>query len=982
MVISAPYEESTISIIMQKFLETVWPKIGNYLVAHPYTNGGFNQIAFETIELAAKQSEMWSKQGYDCYFAVGSVSSHGQNASRKSEVVKEFRTFILDIDCGDGKDYATQSEALEALKTFINKLNLPKPILVSSGYGWHVYWALTESITASEWLLIAQRFKQVVAHAGLVADRTRTADRASVLRVPGTINYKRGSQILVDVKKWGEPCQLSVFTKAIEEYAAVNNIEAPVERYKPDDESVTLLKEFGVISNLDSEFAPANFEMIKERCAMIRHCVEHNELLSEPLWRGALSIVKFCENGDELIHKVSENHPDYSISSTEAKSDPITTPFTCAYLREHCDACDVCTETCNSPITLGRPSQFVSNSKNSSSITVMPASISYEVVENCTETVEGFTCDYPSHYSLSSQGIATMVKSGDDDFTQKKMTICDYPVKFMNRVYDHIDREDTAHFQVLLPKDGWRDISIKLRDITDQKGQKVAAVLGSAGCLVSSDMQKYMGKFMNEYLKSVIAAAAASKSYAQLGYDEENEIFVMPDKVVKKDGTIAEASISSKVASVAKAMRKRGTLDEWLKVINVYARDGYEPYAFGHAIGYGSLLFRFTNYAGAVVTLLGDSGSGKSTVLETINSIFGHPKDLMLQKRDNEVAKYIKISTMRNIAPCYDEISNIDPKELSDLCYAISQGRDKLRGAQAGGLRDDELTWCCIMPVTSNHSLYERLGTLKSDASAESMRVFEYHIRTHLHQMGKREAQDTFEPLSENYGHAGDIFVPWMMQNQDKCRERVKHWFRRFDEVANVPTQERYWSAIVGATIAGAELSKDLGLNNFDIEKLFNFAVAQTMVARDTVSENKRTAQAQLVDFMNLSIRSAIVLKGGNTDKTPLWVSQEPSNGLQMRIELDKNLAYISRSAIKRWVTESGGDYDSMRKELIAKKIILNESIDKTLSSGSEVVKSGQVTCWLVNLDHREMSGGVPLQVVKMKDVEKDEKVLAYDKPF
>lgn len=971
---------------MLKFLSAVWPKTGNYLVARPFANGGFEQVAFESVELATKQSEIWSKQGHDCYFAVGSVSSIGHNASRKSEVVKEFRTFILDIDCGNGKDYTSQSEALEALKVFINKLSLPKPILVNSGYGYHVYWTLTESISADEWLPIAQRFKQVVAHAGLIADRTRTADRASVLRVPGTINYKRGAQVPVKIEKWSEPCQLSAFVEPLEEYASANNLEALVERHKPDDESLTLLKQFGLEANIEKEFEPADFEAILERCAAMRHCIEHNDKLSEPLWRGALSITKFCENGEDLIHQVSDKHKDYSVSATEAKAESITTPFTCAYFKDQGSVCEGCIEMCNSPIGLGRK-QPVVETVLGSSVTIMPpnnGNITYETAapRNC-EPIDGFVCDYPDGYDVTRFGITTNIKNEHDGvFTSKKVTICDYPVRFLTRIYDHIDREDTAHLQVLLPKDGWRDISIKLRDITDQKGQKVAAILGSVGCLVTHDMQKHMGTFMSLYLKTVIAAAAASKSYSQLGWDEDGDIFIMPDKVVSRDGTVAEASISSKVAPIARAMRKRGNLEDWLKVINVYAQSGYEPYAFGHSIAYGSLLFRFTNYAGAVVTLLGNSGSGKSTVLETINSVFGHPKDLMLQKRDNDVAKFIQISTMRNIAPCYDEISNIDPKELSDLCYGISQGRDKRRGAQAGGLRDDELTWCCIMPVTSNHSLYERLGTLKSDASAEAMRVFEYHIRTNMHQMGKREAQDIFEPLSENYGHAGEVFVPWMMQNQDKCRERVKYWFRRFDEEADVPTQERYWSAIVGATIAGAELSKELGLNKFDIEALFKFAVSQAIIARGTVAENKRSPQSQLVDFMNLSIRSAIVLKGGTTDKTPLWVSQEPSNGLQMRVELDKNLAYISRSAIRKWVTETGGDYDGMRKELVAKKIILNESIDKVLSSGSQMVKSGQVTCWLIDLGHREMSGGVALQVVKMKDVEKDEKMLASDKPF
>lgn len=968
---------------MLKFLSAVWPKTGNYLVAHPYTNGGFNQVAFETIEQAAKQSEVWSKQGFDSYFAVGSVSSTGQGASRKSEVVKEFRTFILDIDCGDGKDYATQSEGLEALKTLINKLSLPKPILVSSGYGWHVYWTLTESITAAEWLPIAQKFKQVVAHAGLIADRTRTADRASVLRVPDTINYKRGAQTPVKVVKWGEPSQLSAFVEPIEEYAAANNIEAIVERFKPDDEAMAMMKKYGVVSNLGQEFEPADFEMILERCGAMRYCVEHNETLTEPLWRGALSVVKFCENGDELIHKVSENHPDYSESATEAKAEPISAPFTCAYMRDHCEACQSCTETCNSPISIGRVFQIVGSSEQSPIISIMPNDYGSDD-ESEHITVEGFLCDYPHPYKLRESGIITDVEKEDGGGTYKR-TICPYPIKFIKRVHDNSIGEDIAEFHIRLPKDGWRPLIVAMREFADSKGGKVASELASMGCLIESKEQKLMGDFMSAYLRSVIAAAAASKSYSQLGWSQDFSSFVLPNKVVKSDGTVEDAMMSSKIEPIAKAMAKAGTLEDWLKVINVYSREGYEAYAFGHSVAYGSLLMRFTDYEGAVVNLLGDSGSGKSTVLRTINSVFGHPKDLLVQQRDNEVAKFIQIAAMHNISPCYDEISNIDAKELSDLCYGISQGRDKRRGGKDGGLRSDELTWCCLMVCTANHSLYERLGTLKSDASAEAMRVFEYHVRRNLHQMSKEEAQEAFEPLSENYGHAGEIFVSWMMQNQDVCKARVKHWFKRFDVEANVPSQERYWSAVVGATMAGAELSSKLGLNEFDIEKLFQFAVEQALSARCAVSENKRSPVELMVDFLNFNIRSTIVLGGGTLTSgkdTALWVKQEPSNGLLVRVEIDKNLAYVSKSAVKKWVTSGGGDYAAMLKHLRDKRVIINDNVEKVLSANSEVIKTGQIPCWMIDLAHREMSGGVSLQVVKMNKVEDVKKVVAFDRPF
>jgi energy-coupling factor transporter ATP-binding protein EcfA2 len=973
---------------MLTFMQAVWPTTGNYLVAHPFPNGGFNQVAFDNIEAATKQAEMWSKQGRDAYFAVGTVTSLGSNASRKGVDVKEFRAFILDIDCGEGKDYTTQPEAVKALKDTVSKLDLPKPTVVNSGYGWHCYWMLTEPIAADQWQTIAQRFKAVVAHVGLRADPSRTADRASVLRVPDTINYKRDSQAKVEVLKWSDPCTVEEFSAAVNNYFEFNNLQEPKPKVHQSSEDVKLLEAFGIDANTGEAYKPANFEAIVEGCQTMRYCVDNNEKLSEPLWRCALSIAKFCEGADEHIHTVSENHPDYSASATEAKAEGINKPFTCDQFRQNCTTCNGCEQQRNSPISIGTTLlQTVGSYQVSPTISIMPASHSEDDDTDSVPSgysIGGFVADYPVGYTLNFGGITAQIKSADDDFKTKRLTICPYPVKFVRRVHDFALGEDIAHFQLMLPKDGWRDVAVKLRDISDPKGGKVCTILSGMGCIVSANDQKHMGEFMSAYLRQVIAAAAASKNYSQLGWADEGELFVLQDKSIKSDGTIIDSGMSSAITSLTNALTKRGTLEAWKDIVNTYSVDGYEAYAFGHSVAYGSLLFRYTGFKGAIVALLGDTGSGKSTILKTINTVFGHPDDLMLQQDDTVNARMKQIAVMNSLSPTYDEVSNIEPSELSDFCYAISQGRDKRRLTQGGAMSGAELRWCSITVTSANHSIYERLGMLKSDASAEAMRVFEYHVKTTMHALNKNEAEKIFEGLDRNYGHAGEIFVSWLMQNQEFADERVKYWRNRFDSEAKVPTKERYWSSIVGATLAGAELSAKLSLNKFDVEKLFKFAVSQVGAARTAVGDNKQSPTALLVDYLNQSIRSTIVLGGGTVEKgkdTSVWVKQEPSNGLVVRIEIDRNLAYISRAAIKKWVTDGGGDYTSMRTDLTQRKIIINDSVDKVLSGGSQVMKSGQTTCWLIDLNHTSMSGGVQLQVVKMAE-KSGEKVVAEGKPF
>jgi len=983
---------------MLKFLQQTWTDTGNYLVAHP-SNGGYAQSSFADIETAYKEALKYSEEGKDSYFAVGSVDNLGKPAKRKTENILQFKSFFIDIDCGedkftDGKGYLNQSVALEALKVFIKKVNLPKPILVNSGYGYHVYWTLTEPVASADWLPIAQKFKQVVAHAKLIADSTRTSDRASILRVPGTINYKRESQALVKVEKWSEPCTLAEFVEPLDAYMAANDVvvEEAVARVKYDPKAIEILEQHGII--VEDYYPEGDFEYILDNCAAMKYAVEHNESLVYPQWCAALSIANACSEPEECIRRVSENHEDYNQSFAVHKASEFT-PHTCANFRSNFKQCEGCERRQGSPISL-RPAapQVINNTEISASVTICPGlgvapvkpvqvdePKNGKIIPENVYHIDGFEIAYPIQYTLNSHGISTVI--GEDKTIP--ITFCQYPIRFIERISDFALCEDIAYFKIKFPKDGWRDFKIKLRDISDSKGAKVCSELAGQGCIIGSKEQKYMGEFMSAFLQHIINKAAASKSHAQLGWTEDGEFFVLQDKCIKKDGTVVDSEMSSDIVSFTRGFRKKGTLEEWLKIINTYTQSGYEPYAFGHSIAYGSLLFRFTGFHGAIVSLLGDTGSGKSTVLQTINSVFGHPEDLMLQQDDTVNARMKQIAAMNSICPTYDEASNIEPEELSDFCYAISQGRDKRRLTQTGAMSGSELRWCSIAATSVNHSLYERLGMLKSDASAEAMRVFEYHVRSSNHKLSKSEAQNIFEPLRDNYGHAGEIFVAWLMQNQDYAKDRVKYWRDRYDVEANVPNKERYWAAIIGSTLAGAELSAKLGLNTFNVENMYAFALEQGITARGSVSENRRSALSLLVDFMNSQIRSTIVMGGGtgaNGKDNAMWAKQEPTNGLVCRVEIDKNIGYISRSAIRKWVTEGGGDYNGMRAELMKKKVIINENINKVLSIGSQTVKSGQLPCWMVDLNHREMSGDVQLQVVKMKDGEKDEKVLASGKPF
>jgi putative DNA primase/helicase len=108
------------------------------------------------------------------------------------------KTLWLDVDCGEdkansGKGYRNKKEAATALAAFCDANDLGMPtIIVDSGGGLHCYWVFEHAVTSAEWLPVAQKVKELAERGAvkLLADKSRTAERASVLRIPGTRNHK------------------------------------------------------------------------------------------------------------------------------------------------------------------------------------------------------------------------------------------------------------------------------------------------------------------------------------------------------------------------------------------------------------------------------------------------------------------------------------------------------------------------------------------------------------------------------------------------------------------------------------------------------------------------------------------------------------------------------------------------------------------------------------------------------------------------
>ena len=163
-------------------------------------------------------AEKFLKQKRNVYFGVAKFETP---SNRKKENVKALKAFWIDIDCGESKaevnpktgrpdGYIDQATGLQKLKDFCAEVGLPKPLLVNSGRGIHVYWPLTQEVTRSQWEPVAERLRDLCIQHNFYIDG-QVFEAARVLRIPGTFNFKDDPPSTVEILSYADPVDYEFF---------------------------------------------------------------------------------------------------------------------------------------------------------------------------------------------------------------------------------------------------------------------------------------------------------------------------------------------------------------------------------------------------------------------------------------------------------------------------------------------------------------------------------------------------------------------------------------------------------------------------------------------------------------------------------------------------------------------------------------------------------------------------------------------------
>jgi len=923
-------------------LSAVQPSEGWFVVVG-LRNGlkDVKQTFVATREEVDSLAATWVSQKRNVFFGLAKFNA---NTTRTKGNVKMLKAFWLDIDCGKDKakvdpvtgrpkGYIDQAAGFRALREFCQLIKLPKPIIVNSGRGLHVYWALETEVSRAEWEPVGLRLRDLCKLHNFYVDPA-IFEVARILRIPGTLNFKADPPIPVAVLSTAPAVEFEKFRSLL------GADDLPVAPPKVQREMTALGK--SMLGNVESSFKKIMVRSANGTgCQQLLSCFKDRATLDEPRWFDALSIAKFCSDRDTAIHKLSKGHPDYDYAVVEKKAQGIKGPHSCAEFEAKnpggCEGCPHWGKITN-PLALGRD--------------ITRAAVEDNVVEIEVETPAGEVAvethqipAYPFPFFRGKTGGVYMQADSDEEAPK---LVYEHDLYVVKRMRDP-GLGEVVVLKVHMPKDGVQEFIVPYTSVTDRGELRKA--LSRVGIVGGDANFNLLGRYIVASIKELQQTKKVEHMRLQFGWADKDSKFIVGDREITKDG-VYHSPPSSITATIAQALTPKGTLSAWKEVFNLFGRPGLEAQAFGALTAFGAPLLKFLGQNGAIINLIhSDSGTGKTTVLHMCNSVFGNPQKLCAMWDDTLNAKIMRLGIMNNIAFCADELTNTTPQDFSTLAYSMTQGRGKDRlKASANVLRDNATTWQTLSLCSSNASFYEKMTSLKATPDGEMMRLLEYSIEF-ADVIDPAYAKQMFDhQLKENYGHAGDIYVQWLLANLEEAVQRVRELQVKIDKELGLTQRERFWSAVLAVNIMGGIFAKRLGLLDWDMKAIYQWATKMLLGLRLEVAPKTTNIGSVVGDFVNRHIGyNTLVVDDGvdlrtNLQSMPKW---QPRGPLIIRYEPDTKYMYIAAKPFKDDCVDRQINYRDTLKELGKQGIYVN-TVTKRMSKGMAVSSPG-VHCLMLN---------------------------------
>ena len=914
----------------------------------------------------------------DCYFCLSTQAAHGKvfknalTAHRHRDTAIRFKSIWLDVDVKPDKPeeaYGSVKEALAGLGAFVQEANLPPPTaIVLSGGGLHVYWISDTPLTPEEWTPYAQGLRFLAVQKGLKCDAGLTTDRARVLRVPGTFNYKTAPPRAVKLAGLSPsdlhfPTALSavaalkpeIVTAPVTAVAASYVVDTSVFPRKPPlPASATRLTQ-GLERTYDD--APIDYTGLFTGCPHFQDTYRsHGASCGQGLWMLDVLACTFVKDGAKLAHKLSSGHPGYSPEETdrmfarklaERDSNGLGWPGCHAFASEGSSQCAGCpfNGKIKSPLNLCTKAATPAPKK-----IYNPPPAGLMLPDGYVLNNQGVICKLVAVKVKDEEGNATV----EDDLRDLFNNVLSDPELFSGE-----KRE--LWFRTTLGIDGsggmmHGPVAISDEDLVNDNTLMTA--LRSQGVNPKVENEGLVRAFMSSWVSKIEHARKRTSTvpYGWIFDDSGKRCgFAYGGKAFYDNGTITSAPVVDR--ELKKDYTPVGTdlpAMELLKIITDQHHPALEVIA---ATSFAGPLMFITGQKNGVFCAYSDSsGAHKSTSVAFAAGVWGNPQRAQENSSSSQLGIQKKLGLLKNLSVYIDEIALKEEMENVRKALGIfTQGGGGTKLDRNRNTRHRE-EWQSLVCLGANVSLRDCILDHSAMSDARLQRVFEFEVE-------KRD-DSTLSPsyverlatsINQNFGHIGLKFAEYIGKNHKAIDAEGDAMLKEFERDMKVKDQERFWSALVVTTVYGAILAnRVLGHQWFHHEEIYRYLVEKFEDQRKKVQTSTavgKEGQSVLYDLMTTFFKA-------NIDST-IWTAEMVGPGVpgtiiplhvppgprRMPINIqwcvnDRKLR-ISRKAFNDFCQEK---YTTMRPNLNAMKKILNADFSHraNLCAGTTLPTAGR----------------------------------------
>lgn len=366
--------------------------------------------------------------------------------------------------------------------------------------------------------------------------------------------------------------------------------------------------------------------------------------------------------------------------------------------------------------------------------------------------------------------IKEVVKKVGEDYVTTFVPIAWEPIVITSNLINKTTNETKVEIAWKYNK-RWVKKCVSRSDLLD-RGPLLREIGDTEGFPVNTNNAKEVIEYLLDYEHANQYILPSRPMSTQMGWYSLNgeKVFILGKKTISEtqETKIKLVGEDKGEEQIFRSIKKHGKLDKWLEAAKIAAE--YPLVKLGLYASLTSPLLNVLNTPGFVVDWAYKTSSGKTTLLSIAASIWGSPSidgdDSLIISWDTTTVGLERRAAALNSIPLFlDDTKRAraygKKSVVPEIIYEITNGQGRARGSK-GGIRNTD-RWRTVALSTGESRVidFDKSG----GTAARTLNIW----GSPFENINASEDINKINSLiKDNYGHAGELLVKWLVNNKDK----------------------------------------------------------------------------------------------------------------------------------------------------------------------------------------------------------------------